>query len=64
MVNSRPPMGAAKAVATPTLQKGKAVTSPMSRGEKGRGGEGVRRGRGGRGGEGTGKVRERTWEGH
>ena len=40
-------MGAAKAVATPTLQKGKAVTSPMSRGEKGRGGEGVRRGRGG-----------------
>ncbi len=59
-------MGAAKAVATPTLQKGKAVASPMSRGEKGRGGEGVRRGRGGREGgeEGTGKVRERTWEGH
>ncbi len=40
-------------------------------GEEGKGGrgggeegEGVRRGRGGRGGEGTGKVRERTWEGH
>jgi len=48
-------MGAAKAVATPTLQKGKAVTSPMSRGEKGRGGEGVRRGRGG--GEGVRRGR-------
>ena len=39
MVNSRPPMGAAKAVATPIIQKGKAVASPVGRGEKGRGGD-------------------------
>ena len=54
MVNSRPPMGAAKAVATPTSQR-KGCCRSCVKGREGTERVGVKEERGARGGEGKGK---------